>query len=263
MSKALIIKDVDFSVNKLATISFSDSKPCTGISLNHSTYSLTSIGATVTLEATLTPSDTTDELSWATSDSGVATVSNSGVVTAVGVGTATITATCGNQSATCTITAIATLSYSYVLSEKNTKASGDRDYGEVNPAATAYAALYSTTQADRKVRKASSSTIPETNIYPIMIPDNATQIIATLPNTLKLTMWFLDTGSPAEYNSGQYASFAKVISGDASEYSSSIANGDRTVNIPEGANSAIFTIWKGANETMSAEDVASVTIKAG
>ncbi|MBR4353150.1 MAG: Ig-like domain-containing protein [Bacteroidales bacterium] len=76
-----------------------------GVSLNNSTLSLT-VGASETLTATVSPDDATNKtVSWSTSDSGVASVSN-GLVTAVGVGTATITVTTedGGKTATCAVT---------------------------------------------------------------------------------------------------------------------------------------------------------------
>lgn len=64
----------------------------TGVTLNAASGTLNP-GGTVTLEATVAPSDATNKtVLWSTSDSTVATVAN-GVVTAVGVGTATITVT--------------------------------------------------------------------------------------------------------------------------------------------------------------------------
>lgn len=103
MARTLIIKNADFSVNKVATVEIEEEVPCTGITLDESTLAITSIGGTDTLTATVAPVDTTDAVIWSTSDSEVITVSG-GTVTAVGCGTATITATCGNYSATCTIT---------------------------------------------------------------------------------------------------------------------------------------------------------------
>ncbi len=55
------------------------------------------------LYATLWPADTTEEVSFASSDEAVVTVSRSGKVTAVGPGTAVITVTCGEVSVTCDV----------------------------------------------------------------------------------------------------------------------------------------------------------------
>lgn len=62
------------------------------------------IGATVQLNATVTPSDATDKtLVWSSSDDKVATVAD-GLVTAVAEGTANITVTCGDKSDVCVVT---------------------------------------------------------------------------------------------------------------------------------------------------------------
>ena len=79
----------------------------TSVTLDKTTASLRA-GETVTLTATVNPSDATDKtVTWTTSDQSVATVSN-GVVTAKKVGTATITAKAGDKTATCQITVVAT-----------------------------------------------------------------------------------------------------------------------------------------------------------
>ena len=102
MAKTLIIKDADYSENALTQVTF-DTIPCTGITLDNETLSIVTTGNTGTLVATKTPADTTDSVTWTSSDSNVATVSN-GTVTAVGVGSATITVSCGSHSATCIVT---------------------------------------------------------------------------------------------------------------------------------------------------------------
>ena len=59
----------------------------------------------MTLVATVTPDNATDKtVTWSTSDAAVATVNESGVVTAVAAGTATITAKAGEKTATCVVT---------------------------------------------------------------------------------------------------------------------------------------------------------------
>ena len=73
----------------------------TAIALNQSTISINGAG-TYQLVATTTPSGGT--VSWSSSNTAVATVSSSGLVTSVSNGIATITATSGSVSATCTVT---------------------------------------------------------------------------------------------------------------------------------------------------------------
>lgn len=79
--------------------------PATSITLNQNSlflYSNTTPN-TATLTATVEPADSTDTVSWSSSNNDVVTVGN-GVVKAVGNGTAAITATAGEYSATCEVT---------------------------------------------------------------------------------------------------------------------------------------------------------------
>ena len=76
--------------------------PCTGITLDKDTLTIAR-GETATLTATVEPADTTDKVVWSSADKTIATVKD-GVVTAVGQGETTITATCGNQTASCKVT---------------------------------------------------------------------------------------------------------------------------------------------------------------
>ena len=77
-------------------------KPATDINLNKDELTLTA-GATETLEATVTPSDTTDTVAWSSDKPSVATVDSTGMVTAVAPGEAIITAKAGERTATCTV----------------------------------------------------------------------------------------------------------------------------------------------------------------
>lgn len=73
----------------------------TSISLNKSSVALGTIGATEQLTATTIPASA--EVTWSSSDTSVATVSDSGLVTSVSYGTATITASAGSLSASCSV----------------------------------------------------------------------------------------------------------------------------------------------------------------
>ena len=80
--------------------------PITSTSLTLSSHSETlSIGETSALVATISPADSADKtITWQSTDTAVATVNSSGVITAVGVGDTAITATNGTASDTCDVT---------------------------------------------------------------------------------------------------------------------------------------------------------------
>lgn len=102
MSYALKFPRVDFSDIAVRKVEFIDEIPCTGINISSSTLTFDQVEESQTLTATITPSNTTDILKWTSSDENVASVAG-GVVTIHGIGSATITAICGEQSASCTI----------------------------------------------------------------------------------------------------------------------------------------------------------------
>ena len=81
--------------------------PATSVTLNKTEATLhIKTDETVTLTATMAPEDTTDSITWSSSDATVATVAD-GVVTALKAGTATITAKANDTAlATCTITVV-------------------------------------------------------------------------------------------------------------------------------------------------------------
>ena len=80
----------------------------TSISVNPSSHTLASIGATVQLTATVRDQNNNpmsgQAVTWTSANTGVATVSGTGLVTAVSNGTAQITARSGNASGTASIT---------------------------------------------------------------------------------------------------------------------------------------------------------------
>ena len=183
MSIALVVKGANFATNKIKSVTFGDTVPCTALALSDNTHSFTAIGATKTLTATPTPSNTTDTLSWASSDENVATVAD-GVVTCVGVGSATITATCGTQTATCSITSTVTVDANtalafvnaYILSSTNIAQS--KDY--VGVYSKSGGRIYAEETGDGHKAFCTTNDL-FTGMYPILIPKGTKKIVFTYP----------------------------------------------------------------------------------
>lgn len=76
---------------------------CTAIVLSQTGIEL-EIGGKVQISATVTPNNTTDQLSFASADEGVVKVGPDGMIEAVAAGETTVTATCGEVSAVCNVT---------------------------------------------------------------------------------------------------------------------------------------------------------------
>lgn len=79
---------------------------CKGITLNKTSVEFTAVGETAILEVNLDPVDTTDILSFGSSNTAVATVTSSGEITAIGAGTADIIVTCGDIRVTCPVSVV-------------------------------------------------------------------------------------------------------------------------------------------------------------
>ena len=186
MSKALVIKGASFSTNKVETITLDGggSVPCTALELSQSTIAFTALGATQTLTATKTPSNTTDELTWASSDASVATVAD-GVVTAVGIGTATITATCGEQTATCSVSLSSVVmnmaDYTVMNGLKAMINTSGRDYASPDTSSpTRYRAYFSGTNVLNGYKALyKSGTTDYDEKFPIPLPPNASSVTIT------------------------------------------------------------------------------------
>jgi len=260
MAKTLIINGANFSTNKIETVSFG-SVPCTGIELNKSTTTLTAIGATETLVPTLTPADTTDEVLWTSSNENVATVLD-GVITAVGVGSATITVTCGQQTATCSVAVAVAVQYDYDLSRYNHRTSAEKDYVSNESGAGSYAGLCNKTGTWKNIQNDNGATVGR-YWCPIMIPNGATKLTITVPDEILVTIWLTNSETACDYSADHpnTAVFAKVISGDASQYDSSVPLGTREVTIPDGADSFVVSLRYYQN-TITDAIMANVTVVA-
>jgi len=131
--------------------------PAESVTLSASTLALTLDGtASGTLTATVAPADTTDTVTWSSSDPAVAAVSG-GTVTAKKVGTATVTATAGGKSASCTVTVTCNHSSlkETVAKPASCTAAGNNQYFTCNHCATVLAADKTTvtTAAQQQIPK--------------------------------------------------------------------------------------------------------------
>lgn len=105
-SATITVTTVDGGYTATCAVTVVTSVPVTGVGLNQSTAFLAT-GSTLQLTATLTPTNATNTaVTWSPSTGSIATVSSSGLVTAVGPGTVNIvvTTTEGSFTATCAIT---------------------------------------------------------------------------------------------------------------------------------------------------------------
>lgn len=94
------------------------------IDLNKATMAL-AIGSSESLQATINPENATDKtITWTSSNNAVATVDNTGKVTAIANDTATITAQVGDKTATCTVT-VSAASSSIAWNFSDTSVLGD------------------------------------------------------------------------------------------------------------------------------------------
>ena len=80
------------------------------------------VGSTENLKATISPSEATSEnIVWTSSDPEVATISNSGKITAKSVGSTIITASINGYNATCKVTVVYSMSLKGIsLNKTNT-----------------------------------------------------------------------------------------------------------------------------------------------
>lgn len=265
MAKTMIIKGADFSDNRLAVVSF-DAVPCTALSLSESTITNTTYNGTSQLTATPTPENTTDTLSWASSDDSVATVVD-GLVTFVGVGTATITATCGEQTATCSISsqivADANTLFSafngYQLTTTDLSLNPPKDCSGVYPLAKAR--IYADdVVTPHKAFTGSSSYGDIMSAYPIMLPKNTATIEVVAPSE------FSGNAKVVFFKASEQTTYASA--GDVAlvvQYTTGIAksNGKFTFTKTEAtADAFAFQLNAGSGNASNVTGDVTVTFKA-
>lgn len=244
MGRALVLKNVNFSENKLDTVNLGDDIPCTGIALSQNTISFTKLGS-VTLTATLTPANTTDTVVWSSSDNSVATVVG-GVVTAVGLGTATITATCGSQSATCSVSVSVSLAPADLLAidgkitgtSKSDFDNNGKDYQKLTTGTTKTIVVVSPDTAQNRAFTGDDDSY--VGKYPIMIPKNATTVTIGIASLISgITLCYFDSTKQPTYTITGVKG-ARVVSIPSTSWSS-----HPTITLPsdiDGLDSFIVTV---------------------
>lgn len=170
MAMTLVINGADYSSDYIEKVTFGNT-PCTAIALNKASTTLANTTSTETLIATPTPSDTTDQITWASSDTDVVAVNN-GVISAVGLGTATITVTCGQQTASCTVTCEGKVDFVYIVKGRIARGASGKDY------------LYLGSANDTFAVGIATGTLPATSnesekgwLYPIVVPEGADTLV--------------------------------------------------------------------------------------
>ena len=133
--------------NELGKVSASVSvklvKPATSLSISKQTLALDLSGTkSAQLTASYGPENTTDKLSWSSSNAQVATVDASGKVTAVAEGEATVTAAIGALTKTCKVTVSCghTQKTEHAATEPTCKATGNNKYYTCNTCADVFKA---------------------------------------------------------------------------------------------------------------------------
>ena len=238
MAKTLVIKGADFSTNKVTTVTFGD-VPCTGITLSESSYTITDMD-TVEIEYTLTPTNTTDTITWESSDTSVATVAG-GVITPVGIGTCTITATCGTQTATATVVVAIEYIEAYYGGGKSTLVTTlDPNIITTGLSSYRFTAGGSGSQATEYLTQNTGSW--DTPIPCIKLPGNTVKIRISV-NPAKCSMFDNNNCTViwAKDESAGNTTFPNAIKPISSAEYNLKTTATHTINVPTGADSVVIS----------------------
>ncbi len=172
-------------------ITVNDGVSVTGVALNKTSVTLTGVGSTVQLTATISPTDATDKtLTWSSNNTSVATVSSSGLVTANAKGTATITVKTndGSKTATCLVTVELPVAVEGVYLNKS-----NLSFTSAGATEKLYATVYPEDAANQAVTWTSSNTSVAT-------VDSSGNVKAVASGTAIITATTADGGYTATCN---------------------------------------------------------------
>lgn len=185
----------------------------TGVSLNKNSTEI-SVGGSETLVATVSPTNATNkDITWTSSNTGVATVSATGVVTGVATGSTTITVKTddGNITATCTVTVVAAQTQTLTITRSSFATSGGYAWYDWTQATTDLTSisgkgeLYTTTTTSMQFNKSKGNKVAAL-FNTTAIPGSITKIEATSQQTT-IRSWTAYVTSTACTGSGSTLTF--------------------------------------------------------
>lgn len=227
----------------------SDPVAVTGVSLNKVSASIES-GSSEVLTATVSPYNATNQgVSWSSNNTSVATVSNTGRVTAVAEGNATITVTTsdGGFTATCAVTVTPASSGGDMTWTKVTDASDLKAGDKVVIVADGYEYALSTEQKNNNRGQANVTKTNDTVSWEGNDVQELTLATGSVPNTFAF-----GTGSGYLYAAGSGNNYLKTqnsIDGNAS-FTISISNGVATLTA-QGSNTNNLLKYNSNNSLFS------------
>ena len=245
MSKALVIKNADFSANRLGTITFEEEVPCTGVAFDSASVTLTSLGV-ASIGYTITPANTTDTPTLTSSDSTILDV-NGMVVTATGIGTATLTLSCGSYTATCVVavsiieTPVYISGFASVASAESTGEAHDSIFVDGSSVSRIFCTGDASNGFFAKEILYKNPQVSVGGVTAIKIPSNATAIHVNAKNVYSSggggSVRFLNADEEYTYNTDKFIPIVSTV--DLTVTSNTI---NEDVLIPSGATGYILVI---------------------
>lgn len=234
----------------------------TGVILSASSWGSNTIGATYQLRATVAPSGWSGTVTWSSSNTSVATVSSTGLVTVVGYGLCIISATADSVSATCrvSITQLAVRSLSAVYNQGSNKIYDTDTFAtEIKKYLTVTA-----TMSDGSTQVLSSSAYDVSSIIYVTGASSGTAVarysnVESEPFTFYVTEWLTsitatytqsgtvyDTDSLDDLKSDLVvtANYEDGTSSAVTDYalSGTLAEGTSTITVTYGGKTATFSV---------------------
>lgn len=181
----------------------------TALSVSPSTASISGSG-TQQLTATTTPAGGT--VVWSSSNTAVATVSSGGLVTGVSNGTATITASCGDKTASCTVTVsgfatLVSIDATYTQTETITTESSLSDLTSDLVVVATYDNSTTATLTSSQYTLSGTLTVGTSTIT-VSYGGKTTTFTVTVTHAVTEELWINDLGNTGSTASFSFAPFA-------------------------------------------------------